>query len=67
MRRILKGLWRFTNYLVTRQEHRATIKQLNMLTDSELNDIGINRCDISRLIWLPEDKTMKGRGSNADK
>ena len=50
------------NYLVTWREHRRTIKTLNMLTDKELNDIGISRADIDRLVWLGEDKTMRGRG-----
>ena len=62
MSRVCKYRWRFTNYLVTRSEHRKTIKILNQMTDAELMDIGISRCDISRMIWLDEDKTMKGRG-----
>jgi len=31
-------------------ERRATNKQLNMLTDRELNDIGITRGDISNIV-----------------
>jgi uncharacterized protein YjiS (DUF1127 family) len=42
-------LWRLVNYLTTRAEHRRVIKELNTLTDAELKDIGINRCDIDRL------------------
>jgi uncharacterized protein YjiS (DUF1127 family) len=53
---------RYINYLKTWREHRETIKQLNQLTDKELADIGITRCDIDRLIWLEEDKTLRGRG-----
>ena len=56
--------WRYINYLATWREHRKAIKQLNQLSDKELADIGISRCDISRLIWLEEDKTMRGRGSD---
>jgi len=52
------------NYLATWRSHRRTIKQLNRLTDRELSDIGINRSDIDRLIWLGEDKTMRGRGND---
>jgi len=61
---LLKENWfiRYWNYLATRRMHRETIKQLNKLTDKELKDIGISRGDIDRLIWLEEDKTMKGRG-----
>ena len=60
--KLFNYMWRITNYLATRAEHRKTIKLLNQLTDHELMDIGINRCDINRMIWLDEDKTMKGRG-----
>jgi len=52
------------NFLATWREHRRVIKELNMLTDKELNDIGLNRCDIDRLIWLGEDKDMRGRGND---
>lgn len=55
--------WRYLNYLATWREHRNTIKELNRLTDKELNDIGIARSDIDRLVWLEEDKTMRGRGN----
>lgn len=54
--------WRYMNFLATWREHRRVIKELNQLTDKELSDIGINRCDIDRLIWLGEDKDMRGRG-----
>jgi len=53
-------LWRLANYLTTRAEHRRVIKELNTLTDAELKDIGINRCDIDRLVWLEEDKQQRG-------
>lgn len=54
--------WRYVNFLATWREHRETIKQLNKLTDRELRDIGISRSDIDRLVWLEEDKTLRGRG-----
>ena len=53
--------WRYVNFLSTWREHRKAIKQLNMLTDRELNDIGINRANIDRLVWLDEDKDNRGR------
>jgi uncharacterized protein YjiS (DUF1127 family) len=53
--------WRYVNFLATWREHRTAIKQLNMLTDRELNDIGMNRSDIDRLVWLDEDKDNRGR------
>jgi len=52
------------NFLATWREHRNTIKELNRLSDKELADIGIARSDIDRLVWLQEDKTMRGRGND---
>lgn len=53
--------WRYVNYLATWREHRKAIKLLNTLTDKELKDIGLNRQDIDRLVWLQEDKDNRGR------
>jgi len=53
--------WRYVNFLATWREHRKAIKQLNMLTDRELRDIGMSRADIDRLVWLQEDKDNRGR------
>ena len=58
----MSWLRRYLNYLATWRKHRDAIKQLNKLTDRELNDIGISRADIDRLVWLEEDKSMRGRG-----
>jgi len=60
----MKWIWRYWKYLRTWRKHRETIKQLNQLTDKELNDIGISRADIDRLVWLEEDLTMRARGRN---
>lgn len=54
---------RYWNYLATWRKHREMIKELNRLTDAELHDIGIARADIDRLVWLEEDRTMRGRGN----
>jgi uncharacterized protein YjiS (DUF1127 family) len=56
--------WRYVNYLATWRNHREAVKQLNTLTDAQLKDIGINRSDIDRIIWLEEDKTLRGRGND---
>lgn len=58
----MKWIWRFIKYVQTWRHHRRVIKELNMLTDRQLRDIGITRSDIDRLVWLEEDKTMRGRG-----
>ena len=58
----MSWFWRYMNFLATWREHRRVIKELNSLTDKELNDIGINRSDIDRLVWLGEDKDARGRG-----
>lgn len=58
----MKWLWRYSNYLLTWREHRRVIKELNAMTDKELADIGINRGDIDRLVWLQEDKDRRGKG-----
>ena len=51
---------RYFNYLKTWRKHRNVIKELNRLTDTELKDIGINRGDIDRLVWLDKDKQERG-------
>ena len=51
---------RYYKYLSTWRKHREVIKELNRLTDAELKDIGINRGDIDRLVWLQEDKENRG-------
>ena len=53
--------WRYINYLATWRMHRSAIKQLNMLSERELKDIGISRTDIDRMVWLQEDKDNRGR------
>jgi uncharacterized protein YjiS (DUF1127 family) len=57
---MMNYLWRLNNYLTTRAEHRRVIKELNRLTGAELKDIGINRQDIDRLVWLDKDKQERG-------
>jgi len=59
----MSWFWRYINYLATWREHRKAIKHLNRMTDRELNDMGISRSDIDRLVWLGEDKDARGRGN----
>ena len=60
----MSWFWRYVNYLATWRTHRIAIKQLNQMSDKQLADIGISRADIDRMVWLDEDKTMRGRGNN---
>lgn len=52
---------RFTKYVATWRDHRRVIKHLNRLSDRELQDIGIDRHDIDHLIWLKQDREIRGR------
>jgi uncharacterized protein YjiS (DUF1127 family) len=56
----MNWITRYFNYLKTWRQHRQVIKELNSLDDKTLKDIGINRRDIDRLIWLQEDKQKRG-------
>lgn len=57
---------RYYYYLRTWRQHRKVIKQLNELTDHELKDIGINRGDIDRLVWLEIDKQRRALNEKSD-
>ena len=67
MKQLLNQNWviRWLRYVNTWREHRRIIKELNALDDKTLRDIGINRCDIDRLIWLEYDKEKRGN-TNSD-
>ena len=66
MKQLLNQSWviRWLRYVNTWREHRRIIKELNALDDKTLRDIGINRCDIDRLIWLEYDKEKRGNTNN---
>lgn len=63
MKSLLNQNWviRWLRYVNTWREHRRIIKELNSLDDKTLRDIGINRCDIDKLIWLEYDKEKRGK------
>lgn len=63
MKQLFTKSWviRWLRYVNTWREHRRIIKELNALDDKTLRDIGINRCDIDRLIWLEHDKEKRGK------
>jgi len=66
MKNLLNNSWtiRWLRYVKTWREHRRIIKELNSLDDKTLRDIGINRCDIDKLIWLDYDKEKRGKNKN---
>jgi uncharacterized protein YjiS (DUF1127 family) len=45
------AVFRFLRYVMDWTAHRDTIKTLDILTDKELNDIGLSRGGISDLIY----------------
>ncbi len=56
----MNWITRFLRYVKTWRKHRKIVKELNALDDKTLKDIGLNRGDISHLIWLQEDKLRTG-------
>lgn len=66
MKSLLNQNWviRWLRYVNTWREHRRIIKELNSLDDKTLRDIGINRCDIDKLIWLDYDKEKRGKNES---
>tara|TARA_R100001377_G_scaffold43808_1_gene24841 strand:- start:868 stop:1047 length:180 start_codon:yes stop_codon:yes gene_type:complete len=57
----MNWLRRYFNYLNTWRLHRQTVKLLNTMTDRQLKDLGMNRGDINRMIWLDEDVVQRGK------
>lgn len=53
-------LMRFIRYVIDWRRTRAVIRELNMLTDRQLKDIGINRGEIDHLIYTLEHEGQKG-------
>lgn len=53
-------LMRFIRYLVDWRRTRAVIRELNMLTDKQLKDIGITRGEIDYLVYTLEQEEQKG-------
>lgn len=48
MKNILKRMW--ANHVI-RQQKRADFRMLHMLSDRELNDLGIGRSEIRNVIY----------------
>lgn len=61
-RKILETyLMRFVRYVIDWRKTRAVIRELNMLTDKQLKDIGINRGEIDHLIYTLNDEEKRGK------
>ena len=53
-------LIRFVRYVLDWRKTRSIIRELNMLTDKQLKDIGINRGEINHLVYTLEQEEQKG-------
>lgn len=51
---------RFIRYVLDWRRTRAVIRELNMLTDVQLKDIGLNRGEIDHLVYTLEQEESKG-------
>lgn len=60
-RKILETmLMRFVRYVIDWRKTRAVIRELNMLTDKQLKDIGISRGEIDYLVYTLDQEKQKG-------
>lgn len=51
---------RFVRYVIDWRKTRSIIRELNMLTDKQLRDIGITRGEIDHLVYTMEQQEQKG-------
>jgi len=60
-RKILETmLMRFVRYVIDWRKTRAVIRELNMLTDKQLKDIGMSRGEINHLVYTLDQEKQKG-------
>lgn len=60
-RRIMETmLMRFVRYVIDWRKTRSLIRELNMLSDRTLKDIGISRGEINYLVYTLEQEEQKG-------
>ena len=59
-------MMRFVRYVIDWRKTRSVIRQLNMLSDKTLKDIGINRGEIDHLVYTLLQEEQKGtkKGKN---
>lgn len=53
-------LIRFLRYIIDWRRTRGMIRELNMLSDKQLKDIGIERGEINYLVYTREQEESKG-------
>ena len=53
-------LMRFVRYVIDWRKTRSLIRELNMLSDRTLKDIGISRGEINYLVYTLEQEEQKG-------
>ena len=58
-------MMRFVRYVIDWRKTRSVIRQLNMLSDKTLKDIGISRGEINHLVYTLMQEEQKG--SNKEK
>lgn len=56
----LKSVW---DSLVDYQDKRATVMMLSRLSDKELADIGISRCNIHEMVFSDETNEIQSKRS----
>lgn len=60
-RRIMETmLMRFVRYVIDWRKTRGLIRELNMLSDKTLKDIGISRGEIRHLVYTLEQEEQEG-------
>ena len=61
-RKILETyMMRFVRYVIDWRRTRSVIRELNMLTDKQLRDIGITRGEIDHLVYTIADEEKRGK------
>lgn len=53
-------LMRFVRYVIDWRKTRSLIRELNMLSDKTLRDIGISRGEIRHLVYTLEQQEQEG-------
>lgn len=60
-------LMRFVRYVIDWRKTRSLIRELNMLSDGTLKDLGISRGEIDYLVYTLEQEEQKGTKGEMDR